>query len=101
MQQQQQHLGHVLEIVQDLIALSILLAAESITFILDLTSSIQNTNTRTLINDLTYNPVRIKQSPVHINDKIAFICNNLSLSNLCQKAQELKDLLNNDEQLWK
>ncbi|CAF3392101.1 unnamed protein product, partial [Rotaria sp. Silwood2] len=36
MQQQQQRLGHVLEIVQDLIALSILLAAESITFILDL-----------------------------------------------------------------
>ncbi|CAF4682811.1 unnamed protein product, partial [Rotaria sp. Silwood2] len=34
--QQQQRLTHVLEIVQDLIALSILLAAESITFILDL-----------------------------------------------------------------
>ncbi|CAF3992590.1 unnamed protein product, partial [Rotaria sp. Silwood2] len=35
-QQQQQHLAHVLEIVQDLKALSILLAVESITFILDL-----------------------------------------------------------------
>ncbi|CAF3309771.1 unnamed protein product [Rotaria sp. Silwood2] len=35
-QQQQQRLAHVLEIVQDLKALSILLAAESITFILDL-----------------------------------------------------------------
>ncbi|CAF3262430.1 unnamed protein product, partial [Rotaria sp. Silwood2] len=34
--QQQHRLAHVLEIVQDLIALSILLAAESITFILDL-----------------------------------------------------------------
>ncbi|CAF4334538.1 unnamed protein product [Rotaria sp. Silwood2] len=35
-EQQQQRLAHVLEIVQDLKALSILLAAESITFILDL-----------------------------------------------------------------
>ncbi|CAF2400852.1 unnamed protein product [Rotaria sp. Silwood2] len=35
-QQQQQRLAHVLEIVQDLKALSILLAVESITFILDL-----------------------------------------------------------------
>ncbi|CAF4414977.1 unnamed protein product [Rotaria sp. Silwood2] len=34
--QQQQRLAHVLDIVRDLIALSILLAAESITFILDL-----------------------------------------------------------------
>ncbi|CAF4264665.1 unnamed protein product, partial [Rotaria sp. Silwood2] len=35
-EQQQQRLAHVLEIVQDLKALSILLAAESISFILDL-----------------------------------------------------------------
>ncbi|CAF4510632.1 unnamed protein product [Rotaria sp. Silwood2] len=35
-QQQQQRLAHILEIVQDLIVLSILLAVESITFILDL-----------------------------------------------------------------
>ncbi|CAF4824898.1 unnamed protein product, partial [Rotaria sp. Silwood2] len=35
-QQQQQRLAHVLQIVQDLKALSILLAVESITFILDL-----------------------------------------------------------------
>ncbi|CAF4672029.1 unnamed protein product, partial [Rotaria sp. Silwood2] len=34
--QQQQRLAHILEIVQDLIALFILLAAELITFILDL-----------------------------------------------------------------
>ncbi|CAF4148281.1 unnamed protein product, partial [Rotaria sp. Silwood2] len=61
----------------------------------------QNANIRTLINDPSYNLVRIKQPPEHINDKIAFTFNNLSLSNLSQKAQELKDLLNNDEQLWK
>ncbi|CAF4467294.1 unnamed protein product [Rotaria sp. Silwood2] len=40
--QQQHRLAHVLEIVQDLIALSILLAAESITFILDLMIQIIN-----------------------------------------------------------
>ncbi|CAF4732465.1 unnamed protein product, partial [Rotaria sp. Silwood2] len=34
--QQQQRLAHILEIIQDLIALSILLAAESIAFTLDL-----------------------------------------------------------------
>ncbi|CAF0830698.1 unnamed protein product [Rotaria sordida] len=61
----------------------------------------QNANIRTLINDPSYNLVRIKQPPEHINDKIAFTFNNLSVSNLSQKAQELKDLLNNDEQLWK
>ncbi|CAF4517899.1 unnamed protein product [Rotaria sp. Silwood2] len=65
------------------------------------TSLIRNANIRTLINDLTYNRVRIKQPPAHINDKIAFPFNNLSLSNLCQKTQELQDLLNNDEQSWK
>ncbi|CAF3020686.1 unnamed protein product [Rotaria sp. Silwood2] len=32
------------------------------------TSLIQNANIRTLINDLTYNLVRIKQPPKHIND---------------------------------
>ncbi|CAF3205174.1 unnamed protein product [Rotaria sp. Silwood2] len=99
--QQQQRLAHILEIVQDLIALSILLAAESITFILDLTSLIQNTNIRTLINDPIYNLVRIKQPLELINDTIEFTFNNLSFSNLCPKTQELKDLLNNDEQLWK
>ncbi|CAM4904070.1 unnamed protein product [Rotaria socialis] len=61
----------------------------------------QNANIRTLINDPSYNLVRIKQPPEHINDKVSFTFNNLSLSNLSQKAQELKDLLNNDEQLWK
>ncbi|CAF2519621.1 unnamed protein product [Rotaria sp. Silwood2] len=65
------------------------------------TSLIRNANIRTLINDLTYNLVRIKQPLAHINDKIAFPFNNLSFSNLCQKAQELKVLLNNDEQSWK
>ncbi|CAF4473679.1 unnamed protein product [Rotaria sp. Silwood2] len=65
------------------------------------TSLIQNANIRTLINNLTYNLVRLKQQPEHINDKIAFTFNNLSFSNLCQKTQELKDLLNIDEQLWK
>ncbi|CAF2639188.1 unnamed protein product [Rotaria sp. Silwood2] len=38
--QQQQRLAHILEIVQDLIALSVLRAAESITFILDLELSV-------------------------------------------------------------
>ncbi|CAF2643179.1 unnamed protein product [Rotaria sp. Silwood2] len=66
-----------------------------------MTSLIQNANIRTLINDPTYNLVRIKQSLEHINDKITFTFNNLSFSNLSQKTQELKDLLNNDEQLWK
>jgi CCR4-NOT transcription complex subunit 1 len=61
----------------------------------------QNANIRTLINDPSYNLVRIKQPPEHINDKIAFTFNNLSFSNLTQKAQELKEVLNNDEQLWK
>ncbi len=61
----------------------------------------QNANIRTLINDPSYNLVRIKQPPEHINDKIAFTFNNLSFSNLSQKAQELKEVLNNDEQLWK
>ncbi|CAF3104971.1 unnamed protein product [Rotaria sp. Silwood2] len=124
--QQQQRLAHILEIVQDLIALFILLAAELITFILDLvclasrrgylklknlfdeykfcpqspdreliltaqllgafferclfqnqTSLIQNANIRTLISNLTYNLVRIKQPLEHINDKIAFTFNNL------------------------
>jgi hypothetical protein len=50
----------------------------------------QNANIRTLINDPSYNLVRIKQPPEHINDKIAFTFNNLSFSNLSQKAQELK-----------
>ncbi|CAF4937459.1 unnamed protein product, partial [Rotaria sp. Silwood2] len=63
------------------------------------TSLIQNANIRTLINDLTYNLVRIKQPLEHINDKIAFTFNKLSFSNLCQKTQELKHLFNNDEQL--
>lgn len=62
---------------------------------------IQNANIRTLINDPSYSLVRIKQPPEHINDKIAFTFNNLSFSNLTQKAQELKEVLNNDEQLWK
>ena len=62
---------------------------------------IQNANIRTLINDPSYSLVRIKQPPEHINDKIAFTFNNLSFSNLIQKAQELKEALNNDEQLWK
>jgi len=61
----------------------------------------QNANIRTLINDPSYNLVRIKQPPEHINDKISFTFNNLSFSNLSQKAQELKEILNNDEQLWK
>ncbi|CAF4351911.1 unnamed protein product, partial [Rotaria sp. Silwood2] len=61
------------------------------------TSLIHNANIRTLINDSTYNLVRIKQPLDHINDKIAFTLNNLSFSNLCQKAQEIKDVLNNDE----
>ncbi len=61
----------------------------------------QNANIRTLINDPSYNLVRIKQPPDHINDKIAFTFNNLSFSNLSQKAQELKEVLNNDEQIWK
>ncbi|CAF3203227.1 unnamed protein product, partial [Rotaria sp. Silwood2] len=45
----------------------------------------QNANIRTLINDPSYNLVRIKQLPEHINDKIAFTFNNLSVSNLSQK----------------
>ncbi|CAF1270900.1 unnamed protein product [Adineta steineri] len=61
----------------------------------------QNANIRTLINDPSYNLVRVKQPPEQINDKIAFTFNNLSHANLSQKAQELKDVLNNDEQLWK
>ncbi|CAF4702141.1 unnamed protein product, partial [Rotaria sp. Silwood2] len=61
------------------------------------TSLIQNANIRTLINDPTYNLVRIKQPPEHINDKIAFTFNNLNHFRIF--AQELKDLLNNDEQL--
>ena len=43
----------------------------------------------------------MKQPPEQISDKVAFTFNNLSLSNLPQKAQELKEILNNDEQLWK
>jgi CCR4-NOT transcription complex subunit 1 len=61
----------------------------------------QNANIQTLINDPSYSLVRIKQPPEHINDKISFTFNNLSFSNLNQKAQELKDVLANDEQLWK
>lgn len=61
----------------------------------------QNANIRTLLNDPSYSLVRMKQPPEQINDKIAFTFNNLSFSNLTQKAQELKDTLNNDEQLWK
>ncbi|CAF0989426.1 unnamed protein product [Adineta ricciae] len=61
----------------------------------------QNANIRTLINDPSYNLVRVKQPPEQISDKVAFTFNNLSLSNLPQKAQELKEILNNDEQLWK
>ncbi|CAF4296447.1 unnamed protein product, partial [Rotaria sp. Silwood2] len=61
------------------------------------TSLIQNANIRTLINNLTYNLVRIKQPLEHINDKIAFTFNNLHHFRIF--TQELKDLLNNDEQL--
>ncbi len=61
----------------------------------------QNANILTLLNDPSYNLVRIKQPPEHINDKIAFTFNNLSFSNLSQKSQELKDVLGTDEQLWK
>ncbi len=61
----------------------------------------QNANILTLINDPSYSLVRIKQPPEHINDKIGFMFNNLSFSNLTQKSQELKDILINDEQLWK
>lgn len=61
----------------------------------------QNANIRTLINDPSYNLVRVKQPPEQITDKVAFTFNNLSLSNLPQKAQELKEILSNDDQLWK
>ncbi|CAF4793077.1 unnamed protein product, partial [Rotaria magnacalcarata] len=39
--------------------------------------------------------------PEQINDKISFTFNNLSFANLSQKAEELKEVLGNDEQLWK
>ena len=35
------------------------------------------------------------------NDKVAFTFNNLSFANLSQKAEELKEVLGTDEQLWK
>ncbi|CAF3833846.1 unnamed protein product, partial [Rotaria sordida] len=61
----------------------------------------QNANIRTLMSDPSYLLVRIKPPPEQINDKIAFTFNNLSFANLSQKAEELKDVLGNDEQLWK
>lgn len=72
-----------------------------------------------MISDPSYNLVRVKAPPEQINDKIAFTFNNLSFSNLAQKvrlnlakiqdltfishfkADELKDVLRSDEQLWK
>ncbi|CAF5132847.1 unnamed protein product, partial [Rotaria magnacalcarata] len=61
----------------------------------------QNANIRTLMSDPSYLLVRVKPPPEQINDKISFTFNNLSFANLSQKAEELKEVLGNDEQLWK
>ena len=56
------------------------------------------------MSDPSYLLVRVKPPPEQINDKVAFTFNNLSFANLSQKAEkkiELKDVLGNDDQLWK
>ena len=53
------------------------------------------------MGDPSYALVRVKPPPEQINDKVSFTFNNLSFANLSQKAEELKDVLGNDEQLWK
>ncbi|UJR38153.1 hypothetical protein I4U23_030830 [Adineta vaga] len=61
----------------------------------------QNANIRTLTSDPGYSLVRVKPPPEQINDKVAFTFNNLSFANISDKAEELKEVLGNDDQLWK
>lgn len=61
----------------------------------------QNANIRTLMSDPSYALVRVKPPSEQVNDKVAFTFNNLSFANLSQKAEELKEVLGTDEQLWK
>ncbi|CAF1576548.1 unnamed protein product, partial [Adineta ricciae] len=61
----------------------------------------QNANIQTLTNDPSYLLVRVKPPPEHVHDKVSFTFNNLSLANISEKADDLKEVLGNDEQLWK
>lgn len=61
----------------------------------------QGANIRTLISDPGFQSVRVDDPPEHINDKVAFTFNNLSFANLTQKAEEFREILVQDEQLWK